>query len=55
MYMTKGAGNENDGVKNKLAKSKGAAPKDYPKKGTGKDLNWKKANTAGGKGVNRMK
>jgi len=55
MKMTQGAGNMNDGVKNKLAKASGSAPKRYPKTGNGKDLGWKKPNTAGGKGVNRMK
>jgi len=53
MPMAKGYGAKEDGVKSKLAKAKGSASKHYPKTGTGKDLNWKKANTAGGKGVNK--
>lgn len=36
----------------KLAKASGNAPKQYPKIGGGKGLNWKKPNASGGKGVN---
>lgn len=39
-------------VGKKLAKASGNAPKQYPKVGGGMGLNWKKPNTAGGKGVN---
>lgn len=37
----------------KLAKASGSAPKQYPKVGNGKGLNWKRANSSGGKGVNK--
>jgi len=50
MPMSKGYGNNVDGVKNRLGKAKGNAPKQYPKVASGTGLNWKKPNAGGGKG-----
>lgn len=50
MKMSNGAGNNVDGVKNRLGVAKGNAPKQYPKVASGKGLNWKKPNAGGGKG-----
>lgn len=45
MPMSKGYGGKSDKIKNKTAKAKGNAPKNYPKVGSGKPLNWKRPNS----------
>lgn len=52
MGMSKGDGAPAQTIGKKIAIAAGAAPKQYPKVGGGTALNWKKPNTAGGKGVN---
>ena len=49
--MSKGYGAPAQTLGKKLGKASGAAPKQYPKVGGGKELNWKKPNTGGGKGM----
>lgn len=55
MNMVKGYGKPEQTIGKSLGVAKGEPAKNYPKTGSGKPLNWKNANSAGGKGVNRAK